>query len=89
MTRFALLAALLVSSTRGLQRVSIAPWCIPRGGAAAVVNYSAQLEGVKSVVMDKAMNAVSTRWGHTCPILCGCSPPANTLLLRLKNCECP
>ena len=26
---------------------------------------------------------------QTCPILCGCSPLADTLPLRLKNCESP
>lgn len=63
MARFFGLALLLIASAESasFQR---APFCIPRGGAGA--GYSAQLEGVKSTVMDKATAAVS--W-HVFPLL--------------------
>jgi hypothetical protein len=58
MARLLLLVTLLVSSTHGLQRTSVAPWCIPRGGASES-RYSTELEVVKSAAIDKAMTSVS------------------------------
>jgi hypothetical protein len=60
MARFFGLALLLIASAESTS-VQRAPFCIPRGGAGA--GYSAQLEGVKSTVMDKATAAVSS---HMC-----------------------
>lgn len=58
MARHLLLITLLVSSTHGFQRSSVAPWCIPRGGASEA-RYSTELEVVKSAAIDKAMASVS------------------------------